>query len=394
MPEIDYDVLIVGASAAGLSTAEALRRRGHRGRLTLLDGESHRPYDRPPLSKQLLAGQWEPSKVALRNAEALDALDADLLLGEQAEHLETAARSVRTSSGRVFTADAIVLATGVVPRRFPRQEDINGTHVLRSLDDALRLQQRLQAGRRLVVVGNGVLGSEIAATASTMGVDVTLAGRAVAPMAAQLGEFASSLLVEKHESAGVRLLGGVRVEGLVTEGGTLSGVSLSSGELLPADDVVIAIGSHPKTDWLAHSGLRLDDGIVCDSFCRAAPGIWAVGDVARWDHPDLGSLRLENRTNAAEQALAVAADVLGVGEPYAPIPYFWTDQYGVRIQVHGTIPADTRLRITDGDPLSERFVAIALTPDEEHPVGVLGWGMPKQTRLRRAELQAAMAPAH
>ncbi|AFR28738.1 FAD-dependent oxidoreductase [Arthrobacter sp. Rue61a] len=393
MSKLDQDVMIVGASAAGLSTAEALRRGGHRGRLTLLDAESRDPYDRPPLSKQVLSGQWEASQTALRSREALDTLGAEWILGERAEHLETGARSVRTATGRILSADAIVLATGVTPRYLPGQESLKNAHVVRTIDDALGLKPRLRKGRRLVVVGNGVLGSEVAATAAALGVDVILVGASPTPMAAQLGDYVSAMLADMHEKAGVRLLGGRRVTG-VRRGWTGAHVTLDGGEVLSADDVVVAIGSRPATDWLAYSGLQLDDGIVCDSFCRAAPGIWAAGDAARWDHSELGSIRLENRTNAAEQALAVAADILGAGAPYAPIPYFWTDQHNVRIQVHGSVANNARLRITDGDPATGRFVAFAFSPDHERPVGVIGWAMPKQTRMRRAELQTAVAPTH
>jgi NADPH-dependent 2,4-dienoyl-CoA reductase/sulfur reductase-like enzyme len=394
----DQHVLVVGASAAGLSTAEALRRNGHRGRLTLLDAESHLPYDRPPLSKQVLSGEWTSDRVTLRDQEMLDSLDALFLLGEAATSLHAATRTVITESGREVRADAIVLATGLRARNQPAaggaegRETPAGVYVLRTLDDAHRLKEALATTSRLVVVGNGVLGCEIAATARLLGVEVTLVGAAEAPMAPQLGPLGSRLLEELHREYGVRLLGGRRVTGVQAAEGRVTGVELTSGEVLPADTVVVAIGSEPVTGWLTGSGLELDDGIVCDEFCRAADGVWAVGDVARWHHTGLGEpVRLENRTNATEQAMAVARDVLGEGEPYTPVPYFWTDQYGVRVQVHGVIPRSADLVVTDGDPAEGRFVAVAI--DDGRIVGVLGWAMPKQTRLRRQELVAEAAVA-
>ncbi|MCZ9882838.1 NAD(P)/FAD-dependent oxidoreductase [Arthrobacter sp. B2a2-09] len=389
----DQHVLVVGASAAGLATAEALRRNGHRGRLTLLDAEPHLPYDRPPLSKQLLSGEWTADRVILRDQKMLDSLDAEFLLGESATSLHVSTRTVTTGSGQEVSADAIVLATGLRARHLPTALGTGdrgapaGIHVLRTLDDAHRLKEALASTARLVVVGNGVLGCEIAATARQLGVKVTLVGAAEAPMAPQLGALGSRLLAGLHSTHGVQLLGERRVAAVQHSGGRVSGVELTSGEVLPADTVVVAIGSEPVTGWLAGSGLELDDGIVCDTFCRAADGVWAVGDVARWHHAGLGEpVRLENRTNATEQAIAVARDILGKGEPYAPVPYFWTDQYGVRIQVHGLIPGSAQLEVTDGDPADGRFVAVAI--DDGRMVGVLGWAMPKQTRQRRQELMA------
>jgi 3-phenylpropionate/trans-cinnamate dioxygenase ferredoxin reductase component len=387
---VDQDILIVGASAAGLSTAEALRRGGHRGRLTLIDAEPHAPYDRPPLSKQFLSGSWDATRIALRPPEALAELDAEFVLGERACHLDITERRVRTSTGRVVSADSVVIATGVRARRLTGQDAFTGTHVLRSIDDALRLRNGLRRGRRLVVVGNGVLGSEVAATARGLGLAVSLVGSAELPMAGQLGSLGASKLAAAHRAAGVNLIGGHRAQSLVGQAGQVTGVVLDTGEVLPADEVVVAVGSEPATEWLINSGLELDDGVLCDARCRAAEGVWAVGDVARWEHLGLGeAIRLENRTNATEQAIAVARDVLGDGEPYLPLPSFWTDQYGVKIQVYGTIPPGARTEIVDGDVLDGRFVALAHHNDRL--VGVLGWGMPKQTRLRRQELAQAIA---
>ncbi|MGM1061686.1 NAD(P)/FAD-dependent oxidoreductase [Saccharothrix sp. Mg75] len=379
------DVLVVGASAAGLSTAEALRRKGYTGGITLLGDEPHPPYDRPPLSKQVLAGTWEPERARLRGQDLLDGLGATFLLGDPAVSLDPVAREVRTASGAVLRAGAVVLATGVRPRVLPDQAGVAGVHVLRTLDDALALRAALLAGGRLVVVGDGVLGAEVAATARGLGLDVTLAGPQRAPLEAQLGPLVSGVLADVHRERGVRLRLGAAVLGLESRDGRVTGVRLDTGDVLPADLVVVALGAVPNTGWLADSGLVLDNGVVCDARCRAADGVYAVGDVARWHHEGLGGpLRLENRTNATEQATAVADDVLGAGRPYAPVPYFWTDQFDARLQVHGVLTPGATVSVVDGDVAARRFVALYERGGEA--VGVLGWNMPKQARQLRQRL--------
>lgn len=386
------DVLVVGACAAGLTTVEALRRHGYRGKVTVLGEETHPPYDRPPLSKQVLAGTWQPDRTQLRPREALSALDAEFILGDPAVGLDATTRTVRTASGRALRADAIVVATGTRPRTLPGQSGLSGVHALRTLDDALALRTGLLGATRLVVVGDGVLGAEIAATARTMGLDVTLAGPQHAPMAGQLGHGVADLLAELHTARGIRLRLGAGVRALAGSAGAVTGVSLDHGEVLPADLVVVAIGADPVTDWLRDSGLRVDNGLVCDSRCRAADGVYAVGDVARWHHDQLGALlRLENRTNAGEQAMVVAANILGGDRAYTPVPYFWTDQFDTKIQVHGVVPAGAgaEMTVVDGDPATGRFVARYRS--EGRVTGVLGWNMPKQTRLRRQDVADALA---
>nr|WP_205864093.1 FAD-dependent oxidoreductase [Planosporangium mesophilum] len=379
--------MVVGASAAGLSAVEALRRKGYQGRLTLLGAEPHPPYDRPPLSKQVLSGDWSPERVRLRQPDALSFLDTTFILGDPAVGLDAAARTVHTAAGRVLTADAVVVATGLRPRTLPGQDGLAGVHVLRTLDDAMALRADLRSCSRLVVVGDGVLGAEIAATARGMGVAVTMAGPQPAPLAMQFGPLVAGLLAELHTERGVELRLGAAVVGLAGEHGRVTGVRLSSGDVLPADVVVVAFGAAPATEWLAGSGLRVDNGLVCDSRCRAADGIYAAGDVAHWHHEQLDALlRLENRTNATEQAVAVAGAILGDDRPYTPAPYFWTDQFDARLHVHGTLFPDAEVSIVEGDVAERRFVAIYRRDGKV--TGVLGWNMPKQARLRRQELVA------
>jgi NADPH-dependent 2,4-dienoyl-CoA reductase/sulfur reductase-like enzyme len=383
-------VLVVGASTAGLCTAEALRRKGYAGTLTVLGAERHPPYDRPPLSKQVLSGTWEPERALLRAPATLAELDAEFVLGDAAVSLDPMARTVYTASGRALPADVVVVATGLRPRTLPGQAGLTGVHVLRTLDDAAALRADLLAASQVVVVGDGVLGAEIAATARGMGPAVTMAGPQPAPLAGQFGPLAAGLLAQLHIEHGVDLRMRAGVSGLVGSGGRVTGVRVDTGEVLPADVVVVAVGAVPVTDWLVGSGLTLDNGLVCDSRCRAAEGIYAVGDVARVHHDRLGtSLRLENRTNAAEQAGTVAANILGEDRPYTPVPYFWTDQFDVKIQVHGMLAPDADVTIVDGDVTAGRFVARYHRDGEV--VGVLGWNMPKHVRLRRQEVVDALA---
>lgn len=378
-------VLVVGASAGGLSTVEALRRKGFHGGVTVLGAEPHQPYDRPPLSKQVLSGAWDPDRALLRSADQLLALDAEFVLGDAAVGLDAEARTVHTASGRALRADAIVVATGLRPRTFDGQDGLAGVHVLRTLDDALALRAELVAASRVVVVGDGVLGTEIAATARTLGASVTLAGPQSAPLESQFGSLVAGRLAALHTERGVDLRLGAGVTGLAEQSGRATGVCLATGEVLPADVVVVAFGSAPATDWLTGSGLKVDNGVVCDSSCRAAEGVYAVGDVARWHHDGLGTLlRLENRTNATEQAGHVAAAILGEHRPYTPVPYFWTDQFDVKIQVYGVLSADAEVTVVEGDMGQGRFVARYRRNGTT--TGVLGWRMPKQTRLRRQEV--------
>ncbi|MER5587367.1 FAD-dependent oxidoreductase, partial [Streptomyces asoensis] len=322
-------IVVVGASAAGLAAAETLRREGYEGTLTLVGDEPHAPYDRPPLSKQVLAAEWERDRLPLRRPGELAALGLDLRLGTAATGLDTARRRVRMADGGDVPYDGLILATGVRPRRLPG----GGAHVLRTLEDALALRERLAPGRHLVVVGAGFLGAEAAAVARGLGVRVTLLEPAAVPLAHAVGEEIGRVLSRAHADRGVRLRCGVTV----TEA-TGGGVRLADGGTVEADEVLVAVGSAPNTEWLAGSGLTVADGVVCDAYLEAAPGVYAAGDVARWLHPLSGtSLRIEHRTNATGQGMAAARNLLRpeARRPFAAVPYFWSDQYGMRIQAHG-----------------------------------------------------------
>jgi NADPH-dependent 2,4-dienoyl-CoA reductase/sulfur reductase-like enzyme len=353
-------VVVVGASAGGLSTAEALRRLGFDGDLTLIGDEPHLPYDRPPLSKQILTGALDPAQLLLRRPADIDALHLDLRLGDRATGVDLHERTVSLGNAVPVAYDALVIATGIRPRRLPGADGVRGVHVLRTLDDALALKERLRPGRRLVVVGAGFIGAEAAAAARTVGLQVTVLEPAPVPLAPALGAAVGGVLMTAHRDHGVDVRVGVAVERVLSHGGEVTGVLLTNGTEVAADDVVVGIGSHPNTEWLQGSGLLLEDGVVCDEFSSAAPGVYAVGDVARWHNPLFGlTMRIEHRTNAAEQGLAVARNLVdpGARRPFAPVPYFWSDQYDMKIQAYGYLRGHEEVRVVDGDLDARRFVA-------------------------------------
>ncbi|MGW0945563.1 NAD(P)/FAD-dependent oxidoreductase [Streptomyces sp. NPDC002623] len=377
-------IVVVGASAAGLAAVETLRREGHTGPLTLIGDEPHLPYDRPPLSKQVLASEWEEHRLELRPAGDLAALDLDLRLGVAATGLDVAGHGVRLADGTEVSYDGLIIATGVRPRRLPGE----GAHVLRTLEDALTLRERLTPGRRLVVVGAGFLGAEAAAVAWRLGAEVTLLEPAAVPLAHAVGEQVGRVLSRAHLDRGVNLRCGVTVTE-VTE----DGVRLGDGEIVEADEVLVAIGSTPNTDWLAGSGLAVGDGVVCDEYCEAARNIYAAGDVARWHNPLFGtSMRIEHRTNAAEQGMAAARNLLApdARKPFAPVPYFWSDQYDMKIQAYGFLRGHDEVAVVEGDLAERRFVAVYRTGDRVS--GALAVGMPpKAIRLWRQTIASGAA---
>ena len=361
-------IVVVGASAAGLAAAETLRREGYDGTVTLVGEESHLPYDRPPLSKQILAAEWEPDRIALRTPADLAGNDLDLRLGVAATALDLTAQEVSLSDGAQVPYDGLIIATGVRPRRLPGE----GAHVLRTLDDALALRERLGAGRRLVVVGAGFLGAEAAAVAWRLGAQVTLLEPASVPLAHAVGEQVGQVLAQAHVDHGVNLRTGVSVTEVTDEG-----VQLADGEEIEADEVLVAIGSLPNTAWLADSGLSVGDGVVCDEYCEAARNVYAAGDVARWYNPLFGtSMRIEHRTNAAEQGMAAARNLLNsqARKAFAPVPYFWSDQYDMKIQAHGYLRGHDEVAVVEGDLGERRFVAAYRTGDRL--TGALSVGMP------------------
>lgn len=331
-------VLIVGASVAGTRTVQALRTRGYGGEITVLGEEPHAPYDKPPLSKEMLDAATGGDTVPLVTPEVLATLDVDLQVGVRATSLDTNRRTIVCDTGAEHRyTDALVIATGVTPRRLPGSGALSNVYTIRTADDVARLRTELAPGRRAVVVGAGFIGAEFAAAASAQGIEVVLVEAQESPLAQQLGVDAGEALARLHADAGVTVYTGASVDGFIGSP-RATAVRLSTGQELPADFIVVGIGARPATEWLASSGLPVSDGVECDESLRVTGtfDVFAAGDVARWPHPLYGeSMRVEHWTNANEHAEVVAAAIVGAPPPRPSLPYVWSDQYGRRIQIVG-----------------------------------------------------------
>jgi NADPH-dependent 2,4-dienoyl-CoA reductase/sulfur reductase-like enzyme len=379
-------IVIVGGGLAAARTAEQLRRSEYTGPITIVSDEDHLPYDRPPLSKEVLRA--ETDDVTLKSAEFYDENDITVLLGKAARSVDTDAKTVTLADGSELGYDDLIIATGLVPKRIPSFPDLPGIHVLRSFDQSLKLREEAGAARHAVVIGAGFIGCEVAASLRGLGVDVVLVEPQPAPLASVLGEQIGSLVARLHRAEGVDVRCGV---GVADVGGTekVEKVTLSDGTELDADLVVVGIGSKPATAWLEGTGIAVDNGVVCDAVGRAsAPHVWAIGDVSSWRNAVGHQVRVEHWSNVADQARALVPAILGRDVPTpVTVPYFWSDQYDVKIQCLGEPEATDIVHVVEDD--GRKF--LAFYERDGVVAGVVGGGMPGKVMKVRSKI-AAGAP--
>jgi NADPH-dependent 2,4-dienoyl-CoA reductase/sulfur reductase-like enzyme len=371
--------VIVGASIAGVRTAQALRTENYRGRIVLVSDESVLPYDKPPLSKAFLAGEATVDDISLLSQAEADELDIEIRLACRADHLDLASNEIELQSGERLGFDHLVIATGARPRPSPWGQP-DGVHLLRTLEDSRRLRSDLEQGGQLVVIGGGFIGAEIAATARSLGLAVTIVDPSPVPMERVLGSEIGERFIRLHQNHGVTTLFGTGVQGLSGSRGQFR-VSLTDGGVLDADCIAIGIGAIPNDEWLASSGLHVDNGVVCDKYLRVpdAPNVFAVGDICRWQNPRHDRLtRVEHWTNAVEQAAIVARNITHPTEPVAcgPVEYVWSDQYDWKIRVAGEagIAEHRHVEVIGEDTESGRFAGLySLEEDTLSGMVVVNW---------------------
>ncbi len=392
-------VAIVGASLAGLSAAATFRDAGWDGHLVVVDGSEQLPTDRPPLSKGVLSGDRGVDDIGQPLASRLDDLDVDLRLGQWVDGFAADDLRLKLTNDDEIVADGVVIATGGSPRRLADTDGVEGIHVLRDVADSLALRRDLERidGGRVAVVGAGFIGSEVAATCRGLGIDVTLIEAAEAPLDRAFPSEIGHRLADLHRDNGVDVRLGVGVEG-VTGNGRVGGVRLTDGTTVDAEVVVVGIGVVPDTGWLDGSGVPCDNGVTCDSTLLAAPGVVAAGDVADFHNVLFGERMRVEHWDTAIAAGAAAADRLLAGArgtdgvPFAPVPWFWSDQYDVKIQMAGRPAATDEVVLIDGSYEDGRF-AVAFRRGGDCR-GVLAFGRPRAVVMAQMKMAESLAWDH
>jgi NADPH-dependent 2,4-dienoyl-CoA reductase/sulfur reductase-like enzyme len=358
-------IVVVGAGLAGVRTAEALRRNGSDAVITIVGEEAGHPYERPPLSKDILLGKTEPDAIRLVDDAKLASLRVELRPGTRATALDPARRVLTLDSGATLHYDELVIATGSRARHLPFGEldsPASGVHVMRTLTDSLALRAALADKPRVVVIGGGVIGCEVASAARALGLRVAIIDPLPVLMQRVVGDVVAGRIAAMHVEAGVTLHLGATVAGLEAEAGRVAGVRLGSGEVVPAQLVVVGVGAVPNVEWLAGSGLTIEGGVLADEYLAAVgvSAVHVVGDVARWQHRGYAeTIRAEHWTAAIDHAEAVGKTLTGTPTLVDAIPYVWTDQYGRRLQIAGRIdPGDDVVFAVDETEPARRFLAL------------------------------------
>lgn len=356
--------VIVGASLTGVAAAEAIREQDADAEIMLIGEEPYAPYDRPPLSKELLQGSRDPDELRLRDASWADELDIELRLGSRAEQLRSTEGQIELARGEVVAYDRLLVATGAVPQRLPALEGLDGVHLLRTLDDALALREAIEARGRIVVIGGGFIGLEVAASARQRGASVTVVEALDTPLAGAVGPKVGGIIGELHAAHGVEVRTGDRVRSPRVDDGCVIGLELESGEVVATDAVVVGIGVRACTDWVADSALQIDDGVVVNETLESSiPGIFAGGDVARIRALDGSTMRIEHWTTAVEHGRLAGRNMAREPDEFETldqVPSFWSDQYDAKIRSVGTIPEPERVEVIlhECEPL--KLVALAI----------------------------------
>jgi len=384
MSDTVRSVAIIGAGLAGANVAAGLRSHGYAGHVTLVGSESHLPYERPPLTKDVLAGVMAVDQTAVHPAEFYQDNEIELVLGEPVDALDLSERSVVLARGRRLRADRVVLCTGVSPRRLGVPgEDLEGVHSVRDREDSQALRNAAERGDPIVVIGEGFIGTEVASTLARQGCDVTvLMGRDL-PVQPVLGADAGAWLAQQHRVNGVRLRPSTPPRAIIGTS-SVQGVELADGSVVPASAVVVGIGSIPSGQSLASdAGITTRDGVVVDGVGRSSvPEVFATGDLARFPTSSYGEIRVEHWQHAIQHAQVVAAAIVGVEQaPYAGVPWVWTEQFGRRWEIAGLPQRGTDV-VRRGDPDSDEGALWAFTNDSR-VVAAVALG-------RRRELRAVL----